>query len=70
MSRKTVVILGLCALVIFVLFAPVVPLAHTWPPNTPPPSAPLAFHGSISRAVIQIGLEIDASGQAHFRYYY
>ncbi|HEY9406902.1 MAG TPA: hypothetical protein VIP53_05600 [Nitrososphaera sp.] len=46
------------------MFAPIVPLPHSWPSNAPPPSAPMAFHSSLLRAMTQIGLEIDGNGDA------
>jgi hypothetical protein len=69
MPRKKVAgILMISAFVIFALFAPIVPLMHSWPANAPSLPSPMAFHGSLSRAsILQIGLEIDGIGVAHFR---
>lgn len=55
------------AFVLFLLFAPVVPLMHSQPSNAPPPSAPLAYSGSITRATLQVGLEINGLGAPSFR---
>lgn len=68
MSRKPLGILAVSVFVIFLLFVPIVPLAHSWPANAPPPSAPIAFYGSLSWAMAKKGIEIDGNGEAHFRY--
>ena len=65
MSRKAVGIIAL-SFALFVLLVPAVPLSHSWPSNTPPPSAPMAFHGSLSWAVMQVGVTIGADGHLGF----
>jgi hypothetical protein len=67
MVHVEVLVGTVAAIVIFVLFAPVVPLMHSQPPNAPLPSAPLAFFGSITRATIQMGLEVNGLGVPSFR---
>lgn len=59
------VVAAAIAFAIFALIVPIVPLQQNSPANAP--SEPSVFLGSISRATIQIGLEIYEDGTMLFK---
>jgi hypothetical protein len=64
--RHAKILVGLSvATVLFLILAPIIPLTHSQPNNTPSPSWP-NFYGSISRALLGFGISINGVGNVAF----